>query len=136
MTAAVTSIEQFAQTYLTALQTEDLDGITALFAEGGRVHSPLYGARPVREFYAELFANSHSSDVSLLGVMSGATLDGSPLVSVWFFFDWTLSDGRSAPFDVIDVFELDDDGKVERLYIVYDTVGVRPGFEKLAGPSA
>ncbi|MFC7614028.1 nuclear transport factor 2 family protein [Actinokineospora soli] len=118
-----------ADAYLTALQCEDLEGVLALFADDGYVHSPLYGPRPARDFYTELFVDSHSSALTLLGTMHGSTVDGNPLLSIWFYFDWTLADGTSAPFDVVDVLELDDEGKIKKLYIVYDTVDVRPAFE-------
>ncbi|GGS49812.1 nuclear transport factor 2 family protein [Actinokineospora fastidiosa] len=133
MTTAVQSIEQFADAYLSALESRDLDGVLALFAEDGQVHSPLYGPRPAEQFYTQLFEDSYSSSLTLIGTMSGSAADGDPLVSLWFYYDWTLVDGTSAPFDVVDVFQFDEEGKAKRLYIVYDTVEVRAAFEASTG---
>lgn len=44
-----------------------------------------------------------------------------------------LPDGTAAPFDVVDLAELDDDGRVRSIRIVYDTVDVRPAFEAATG---
>jgi hypothetical protein len=41
--------------------------------------------------------------------------------------------GRKAPFDVIDMLELTDDGRIASLHIVYDTAQVRPAFEQETG---
>jgi hypothetical protein len=46
-----------------------------------------------------------------------------------------LPSGEAAPFDVVDVAELDEDGLVTSLSIVYDTVDVRPAFERATGSS-
>ena len=50
-----------------------------------------------------------------------------------YLFDWTLSGGRQAPFDVVDVLELAPDGRIAALRIVYDTADVRPVFEQETG---
>ncbi|WP_414166829.1 hypothetical protein ACMATS_03485 [Streptoverticillium reticulum] len=43
--------------------------------------------------------------------------------------------GPRPPFDVVDVAELADDGRIATLRIVYDTVDVRPAFEAEKGSS-
>jgi hypothetical protein len=48
------------------------------------------------------------------------------MLAFWFHFDWRLPSGRQAPFDVVDLAELDDDGRISSLRIIYDTVEVRP----------
>ncbi|MCH1867457.1 nuclear transport factor 2 family protein [Nocardioides sp. CFH 31398] len=115
--------------YLEALARADLDGVLALFAEDAVVHSPLYGDRPAQAFYEELFADTERSELTLRSVMHGER-DGHPVVSFWFDFDWTLADGTPAPFTVVDVAELDDEGLVTDLHIVYDTAPLRAAFER------
>ncbi len=63
----------------------------------------------------------------------GIKADGTTLVSIWFHFDWRLPSGRKARFDVIDMLELTDDGRIASLHIVYDTAQVRPAFEQETG---
>ncbi len=115
--------------YLDAVETADLDAMLALFAEGAVVHSPLYGTLPATEFYPALFADTGSSDLTLLGTMRGTSVDGAALLSFLFHFDWVLPNGTRAPFDVVDVAEVDDDGLIRSIRIIYDTVTVRPPFE-------
>jgi hypothetical protein len=57
-------------------------------------------------------------------------------VTFWFHFDWRLPSGRPAPFDVVDVAELDAQGRITSLHIVYDTVDVRPAFEEHTGATS
>jgi hypothetical protein len=104
-----------------------------LFSETAVVHSPLYGPVPAREFFPLLFGDTAESRLTLRGVTDGTAADGTPLVSIWFHFDWQLPGGRRVPFDVVDVLELDNDGHIAALRIVYDTAGVRPVFEQETG---
>ncbi|MBX3193531.1 MAG: nuclear transport factor 2 family protein [Schumannella sp.] len=119
--------------YLDALGRSDLDAMLALFADGAIVHSPLYGELPATEFYPGLFADTSAATLTLLGTMRGASVDGAELLSFWFHFDWRLPDGTAAPFEVIDLAELDRDGRIRSIRIVYDTVDVRPAFEDATG---
>lgn len=119
--------------YLHALGSADVDGMLALFAPGAVVHSPLYGDLPATEFYPTLFADTASATLTLLGTMRGTSMKGRALLSFLFHFDWRLPDGTDAPFDVVDVAVIDDDGLIADLRIVYDTVLVRPAFEAATG---
>lgn len=121
--------------YLAGLEAADTEGVLALFAPGATVYSPLYGPRPATEFYPELFADTSGSQLTLLGVMEGRSREGAALISFWFHFDWRLPSGAAAPFDVVDLAELADDGRIAALRIVYDTVDVRPVFERETGGS-
>jgi hypothetical protein len=65
--------------------------------------------------------------------MQGVAPDGTPLVSIWFRFDWRLASGHQVPLDVVDVLELAADERIAALRIVYDTADVRPVFEEATG---
>ena len=127
--------EDLVKTYLDALHRADLDAILGLFAPGAVVHSPLYGPTPAPDFYRALFIDTSSAELTSKGVAEGRTSKGTPLVTFWFHFDWRLPSGVAAPFDVVDVAELDSDGRITTLSIVYDTVDVRPVFERETGSS-
>lgn len=123
--------DEFVKAYLAALDAGDLKGMLALFAPGATAHSPLYGSVPIPEFFKEMFAKSGSSKGILLGTLGrGKTVSGRPLLAFWFRFDWILASGVHAPFDAVDLCELDDEGRVVNLNIVYDTATVRPLLEK------
>jgi hypothetical protein len=119
--------------YLRAVEEADVAGMLALFSDGAIVHSPLYGDLPATEFYPALFADTGSATLTLLGTMRGTSVEGRALLSFLFHFDWVLPNGTAAPFDVVDVAELDDDGLISSIRIVYDTVDVRPAFEADTG---
>lgn len=126
--------DQLVAAYLEALAAGDVEGITSLFAPGGRVHSPLYGVLPATEFYPALFADTRRSVLRLR-----QTLQGESTVAFWFDFDWVLGDGTPAPFTVVDVAELDPDGRVTDLHITYDTHPLRGAWEQqraAPGPGA
>jgi hypothetical protein len=122
--------------YLRALRDADLDGMLALFTPDAMVRSPLYGTLPAANFYPVLFADTRSATLTLLGTMRGTSVEGKALLSFLFHFDWVLPNGTPAPFDVVDVAELDDDGLISDLRIVYDTVDVRPAFEADTGKAS
>jgi SnoaL-like protein len=122
--------DALADAYLLGLQAADVDAVVGLFAPNGMVHSPLYGILPAGDFYAKLFADTDDAQLTMRGVLRGNTPAGTPLIAIWFHFDWILRSGEPAPFDVVDVLKLDDAGKIATLHIVYDTTGVRPAFTR------
>lgn len=122
--------DQLVASYLKALETSDLDGVLALFAPSGTVHSPLYGTLPATEFYPRLFEDTAESKLTLRATMVG-TAEGRTVVSFWFDFDWVLSNGEPAPFAVVDVAELSEHGLIDELHIVYDTARLRDTFNNL-----
>lgn len=124
-----TDVDRLVSEYLASLEAADADRVIALFAPGGIVGSPLYGTMPATEFYPALFADTASSRLTLRTTMTGS-IDGRTVVSFWFDFDWTLSTGEPAPFTVVDVAELDEEGLIERLHIVYDTFPIRDAFNE------
>ena len=121
--------ETLVDEYLEALAEGSTERVLALFAPGGQVDSPLYGTLPAVEFYPALFADTGQSRLTLRTTMEGQ-LSGLPVVSFWFDFDWTLANGEPAPFTVVDVAELDADGLITTLHIVYDTAPIRAAFER------
>jgi steroid delta-isomerase len=119
-----------SRTYLAAVQDGGLEAVVALFAPTGQVHSPLYGQLPAREFYSRLFADTSRSQLTMRGVLEGSSAVGTPLVGLWFHFDWMLKSGEPAPFEVVDILELDASGRITNLHIIYDTAGLRAAFER------
>ena len=123
---------QLVDEYLAAMEAADAARILALFTPHATVNSPLYGVVPAREFYPRLFGDTAQSRLRLRSVMAGETTENRPTLAFWFDFDWTLSDGTNAPFTVVDVAELDPDGRILRLHILYDTAPLRSSFEGLS----
>lgn len=112
-----------ADAYLAALAKGDLEAVLALFADGATVRSPLEGEVDASAFFADLFERTARSDITPIQTFDSS--GGEAFAAAYFRYDWTLADGRSAGFEVVDVFELDDAGRIERLTILYDAEGVR-----------
>lgn len=127
--------QRLVERYLDALAQADSNDMLQLFTPAAVVYSPLYGPTPAAEFYAALFADTSEARLTLKGVMEGSTSSGGTQIAAWFHFDWRLPSGRAAPFDVVDVMEVEDD-LITALHIVYDTVDVRPAFEADTGRSS
>ncbi|MCI1747959.1 MAG: nuclear transport factor 2 family protein [Acidipropionibacterium sp.] len=119
------NIDRLVATYLNALGSADTAGIIALFAPGGRVHSPLYGLMKAADFYPMLFDETDESVLHLRKV-----LKGDQVIAFWFDFDWTLADGTPAPFTCVDVAELDVSARITDLHIVYDTSTLREAWTR------
>lgn len=116
------------QQYFQNLQAGNVDAICRLFAENGMVDSPLYGIKHHRDFYEGLMNDSGESRIEMKRVFVDEEKQD---LAIWFRYDWGLSDGKRVVFEGVDVFELNDEGKIKKLTIIYDTVKTRPMVEKL-----
>jgi len=118
--------DELALKYIEALESQDLNGIIALFTENGQVISPLYGQLPAVDFYGQLFNDTQYSQIQLNDVF-----DNSPegKVAIFFKYRWHLKGSETVSFDVVDLIELSD-GKIEKLTIIYDTFQTRQVFNQ------
>jgi hypothetical protein len=96
----------------------------ALFAPDGIVHSPLRLC--ARSAVPTLFADTAEAKLTLRRVFR----DDREAVAFWFDFAWVLADGMPAPFTVVDIAELTEDGLIANLHIIYDTSPIRRDFEQ------
>ena len=69
-----------------------------------------------RQFYPTLFADTAEAKLTLRRVFR----DDREAVAFWFDFAWVLADGTPAPFTVVDIAELTEDGLIANLHIIYD----------------
>ncbi len=120
-------MDEHIRTYLRGLEAGDYEQLSALFAEGAMVHSPLYGKVPAREFYRQLLNDSAASRIRLIHTFHQA---GGRRSAAYFVYEWTLADGSRLAFDCVDLFEWDAAGKISELRIIYDTSLTRPAFER------
>ena len=115
--------------YLDALNEGCLEKVLSLFENNALVDSPLYGEIPATKFFTDLFADSSRSETSLLNIFESVSDDSS--VALHFHYSWTLKNGRTVEFEVVDVFELAlETGKFAKLKIIYDTAPIRDDFNK------
>jgi len=119
------------QQYFQNLQAGNIDAICRLFAKNGVVDSPLYGIKHHREFYEGLMNDSGESTIEMKRIFVDKEKND---LAIWFRYDWGLDNGERVVFEGVDVFELNKEGKIEKLTIIYDTILTRPLIEKLKKP--
>lgn len=118
-------MKQRVDQYLAYLEAGNYDELMNLFAESAVVDSPLLGQENAKEFYKKLFSKTSKSKISLIETFVN---EESRKVAAHFQCDWVLSDGTPAPFEVVDIFEFDDQKKIVSLKIIYDTEQTRKQF--------
>ncbi|MFI0452190.1 nuclear transport factor 2 family protein [Actinomadura sp. 6N118] len=109
--------------YLEQLVAGDLDGVLSLFNGDAVIESPLYGQMTAADFYTGLFEDTERSEITPIDTFTSNT--DPRRVAVRFRYDWTLANGSPTTFDCVDVIDFDDDWKIARLTIVYDTHPLR-----------
>ncbi|TGN98126.1 nuclear transport factor 2 family protein [Burkholderia sp. USMB20] len=110
-------------TYLKALESGDVAAICALFTPDAQIFSPFLGWMSPRPFFEKVAAASGPSRITPIDICVSAT--GARRATGYFVYDWGLKDGTAVQFECVDVFEFDDDARIERMIIVYDTYPIR-----------
>jgi hypothetical protein len=110
---------EIAKEYIDLLEEGNVDGIINLFAETGRVRSPIYGEKNADEFYKTLNDDTISSELKLKGIFEDSD---TGKLALYFEYMWTVKSGKLVKFDVVDIIEFDSNDKILELTIIYDTV--------------
>lgn len=117
--------EEVIQKYMKALAEYDLEGLCNLFTPEAKVYSPLLGWLAPRVFFEKMCV---LSDVKKSWQKLHNTLvstEGKPVMIKHFTYHWAVKDGRETTFEVCDVFEFDDNDKIVKETIIYDTHQLR-----------
>ena len=114
--------------YLKFLQNGDMDQLLQLFSQDAIVDSPLYGLKKASDFYRELQADTQASELELLGIFEE---EKSTNMALFFTYNWTLKNQEIVSFEVVDILEFNDSGKIAKLKIIYDTVLARKLVKQL-----
>ncbi len=114
--------KKIAQQYIIHLEKGNIEEVVALFNQNGMVDSPLYGIKKADEFYRELSSDTSNSELYLKGIFEE---NESHSLALYFTYKWTLKNDQIVEFDVVDIIEFDDQNKISKLKIIYDTVTAR-----------
>ncbi len=112
-------IETIAQNYLSFLEKGDIPKILSLFTKDGTVVSPVYGTKPAREFYQHLSNDTHKSVIKFDGIFFEKE---KHRIALLFDYQWVLKNHKKVAFKVMDIIDFNDNLKIEKLTIIYDTV--------------
>ncbi len=123
-------VDQLCRRYLSAIEAGDYAAVLSLFRPNARVHSPLYGLQPVDLFFANVFSDTARSTTRLIRILTARKPDNA--LAVQFEYSWTLSNGTIVEFEVVNILELDEDGLVTKLTVLYDTAPLRAAHEDAA----
>jgi steroid delta-isomerase len=104
---------QIVQDYIRIISTHDLDEVQALYAENATVEDPvgsdpLQGLEAIREFYAKAFS------MGIRAESTGEIRCAENAVAFPFRISLQLGDNQMT-IDVIDVFELNESGKIQSM---------------------
>jgi len=108
--------------YLHYLEIGSYEDLIKLFAPNAIVHSPLYGDKNATNFYQKLFADTQQSKIKLINILENHE---NKTAAAQFQYDWTLSNGVEAPFEVVDMFQFNETHQITSLKIIYDTWSTR-----------
>ncbi len=122
--------KEVATKYLEYLEKGEINLLIDLFDENGMVDSPIYGIKKAENFYRDLSDDTSNSKLILKGIFEQQ--DSNDL-ALYFNYKWTLQNNQVVEFDVVDIIELDDNNKITKLKIIYDTVVARELVERLKG---
>lgn len=109
--------------YLDRLEASDVEAIVALFTEDAQVVSPFLGRMSPRPFFDKVRDASGQSRIEVLDILLSA--QGASRAMAYFVYHWQLRDGTEVRFDCVDVFDFDEQSRIQRMTIVYDTHPVR-----------
>lgn len=108
--------------YFQCLTDGDIDTIVSLFAPDGDVVSPFLGVMKADQFFARLSEASNGSFLTVLDILHG---DDGQTAAARFRYDWTLKDGSDVTFEGVDHYTFDDQDRIKRMNIYYDTHPLR-----------
>ena len=120
--------KEIAKQYITHLENGNIEQVVALFNQNGMVDSPLYGIKKASEFYRELKSDTLNSELQVKGIFEE---DHTNSIALYFTYKWTLKNNQKVAFDVVDIIEFDNQNKIDKLKIIYDTVTARKLVEEL-----
>lgn len=122
------SKRQVAIQYIGFLEKGNISELLKLFAEDAIIDSPIYGIKNATDFYDELSNDTTNSELNLKGVFED---NDSKNIALYFNYRWTMKNDKLISFDVVDIIEFNEENKITKLKIIYDTVKSRRMIDEL-----
>jgi len=128
-TNQVAKIEKLCRSYVTSLESGDLEALLANFANDAMATSPIFGKQPARDFYSYVLREISDRSMVLRTIFIGAS--DSSRAAIHVSYTRTVGSGKPATIEGVDVFELTEDrGKFAAVTIIYDSAPVRSDFDR------
>ena len=120
--------KEIANKYIEFLSNGNVEKVVSLFAENGKVHSPIYGEKSAAKFYETLNEDTVHSELKIKGIFEDSDTQN---IALYFEYIWTMKSGKIVTFDVVDIVEFNNQNKISELRIIYDTVLSRKLVEEM-----
>ena len=128
-TEQIAKVEKLCRSYLTAMESGDLEALLANFANDATAISPIFGRQPARDFYSYVMRVTSARSMALRTIFIGASEPSRAAIHV--AYTRTVEGGKSATIEAVDVFDLTEDhSKFAAVTIIYDTAPVRSDFDR------
>lgn len=108
---------ELADSYLKLLANGKVDSLVSLFEPDGVVISPIYGSKSALDFFNGLADDTNNSELKFKGFFDEPD---SNRFALFFNYGWEMANGNASNFDVVDIFELNEVGKIKTLQIIYN----------------
>jgi SnoaL-like domain len=128
-TNQVAKVEELCRSYLTAMESGDLEALLANVADDATATSPISGKQPVRDFYSYVMRVTSDRAMELRTIFIGTS--DPTRAAIHIVYTLTVGSGKPVTIEGVDVFELTGDGiKFASVTIIYDTAPVRSDFDR------
>jgi uncharacterized protein (TIGR02246 family) len=116
--------EATVRAYFDGINAENYEGVAALFADDGVVSAPGVPPRRGHDEIEHYFRDAlrpypDHRDEPTRTIVAGST------ITVEIHFSGALASGARIEFDAVDIFDLDERGRIARLSSWYDSHAVR-----------
>jgi ketosteroid isomerase-like protein len=117
------SVQTIIQRYLLAIQQHTYSEVISCFADNAIVVHPIFGQQLAADFFQNLFAKTATDKLTVKTIFYSA--DNPATVAVLFFDEWKIGDGTEFKNDIVLIFHFNDDDRIQKLAVIFDTFPVR-----------
>ncbi|HEY2811224.1 MAG TPA: nuclear transport factor 2 family protein [Rhabdochlamydiaceae bacterium] len=124
------NVKKIIQDFYHHFEKKDLDGLIALFAPHARVESPTLGKMEAQPFYRELFSKTKHFKTTMKDIFINP--DNPHRAATFLSASWETKNGDVLAFESVVIFEMNDQGKIQMIHIIYDAQRAREALRKVS----
>ncbi len=117
------------QDFYRHFEKKDLEGLLPLLAPHAMVDSPTLGKKEALAFYRELFSKTKAFKVIIKDLFVNP--DKPHRVAAFTTFTWETMHGDKNSFETVVIFEMNPQGKIQHIHIIYDAQPAREALRKV-----
>lgn len=121
-------VTKIVKDFYAKFEKMDLEGVLPLFAPNAMISSPTMGKKTPPVFYKELFSRTTRIRVVIKDILLSP--ENPNRAAAWTNFGWELKQGDNMTFEGIVIFEINAQGKIESLIVIYDAQLAREALRK------